>query len=68
MGAGLVVCFTWLGGIFDLYTADLKVLLIMGTLIIMSYSVFAAITRLFDLGDRLAERLKRRKEKRHADI
>ena len=68
MAAGLVVCFTWLGGFFDLHTADLKALLVMGTLMIMSYSVFSAITRVFDLGDRLVDKVRRWKEKRHADI
>ena len=68
MAAALVFCFVFLNGFFDLHTGDLRSLLVLGTLVIMSYSVFTAIRRLFDLADTLLARLRQWKEKRHADL
>ena len=68
MAVALVVCFTWLGGIFDLYTGDIKSLLVMGTLLIMCCSVFIAIGRIFDKGDKLVEKLRQWRKDRHADL
>ncbi len=68
MAAALVICFTCLPQLFDLRTGDLQSLLVMGTLLIMSYSVFTAIRRLFDLGDALLARLRRWREKRHGHV
>jgi cation-transporting ATPase E len=68
MAAALVFCFVFLNGFFDLHTGDLRSLLVLGTLVIMSYSVFTAIRRVFDLADALLARLRQWKEKRHADL
>ena len=48
MGAGMVVCFTLLGDILDLRTWSGEVRLVMGTLLLMTPTVFFAIQRLFD--------------------
>lgn len=48
MGAGMVVCFTLLGDILDLRTWSREVRLVMGTLLLMTPTVFFAIQRLFD--------------------
>lgn len=62
MGAGMVVCFTLLGDILDLRTWSAEVRLVMGTLLLMTPTVFFTIQRLFDtLYDarfRLAARVK----------
>ena len=68
MALSLVLCFTTLGGFLELYTGDVKALLVMGTLMIMSYSVFTAVRRIFDLGDSLLARLRQWREKRRADL
>ena len=67
MAVGLLGCFTLLGGIFELGIESLSVLLVMVTLLIMTPTVFFAVQRLFDWGDRLVGRL-RRKETPHADL
>lgn len=48
MGAGMVVCFTLLGDILDLRTWSGEVRLVMGTLLLMTPTVFFTIQRLFD--------------------
>lgn len=48
MGAGMVVCFTLLGDILDLRTWSAEVRLVMGTLLLMTPTVFFTIQRLFD--------------------
>ena len=48
MGAGMVVCFTLLGDILDLRTWSREVRLVMGTLLLMTPTVFFTIQRLFD--------------------
>ena len=62
MGAGMVLCFTLLGDILDLRTWSGEVRLVMGTLLLMTPTVFFTIQRLFDtLYDarlRLAARVK----------
>ena len=60
MAAALIGCFTLLGGIFELRIGSMAVLLIMATLLIMTPTVFFAIQRLFDWGDKLYA--KRRKK------
>ena len=52
MAAALVVCFTFLGNIFDLRTGTVEANLVMITLLIMTPTVFFAIQRLFDWGDK----------------
>lgn len=52
MAAGIVVCFTLLGSVFELRTGTVAVNLVMATLLIMTPTVFFAMQRLFDFGDR----------------
>ncbi len=61
MALGLVVCFTWLGWLFDLQIGDSRVLLITATLLVMAVTVFWAFTRLFAWIDRLVIRIKEKK-------
>ncbi|MBQ7800901.1 MAG: HAD-IC family P-type ATPase [Oscillospiraceae bacterium] len=53
MAAALVVCFTFLGNIFDLRTGTVEANLVMITLLIMTPTVFFAIQRVFDWGDKI---------------
>ena len=48
MGAGMVACFTLLGDFLDLRTWSGEVRLVMGTLLLMTPTVFFTIQRLFD--------------------
>ena len=48
MAAGIVVCFTLLGDILDLRTWSAEVGLVMGTLLLMTPTVFFAIQHVFD--------------------
>ena len=64
MGIALVICFTLLGSFFELRTGSDGVQLVMLTLLIMTPTVFFAVQRLFDLGDRVVARLRRRSKKR----
>ena len=48
MAAGMVVCFTLLGDILDLRTWSGEVRLVMGTLLLMTPTVFFTIQRVFD--------------------
>ena len=52
MAVCLFVCFTLLGNIFDLRTGTIEANLVMITLLIMTPTVFFAIQRLFDWGDK----------------
>lgn len=49
----LVACFTLLNGFFELQTGSARTLLVMLTLVIMSPTVFFAIQRVFDWGDKV---------------
>ena len=53
MTVGLIVCFTWLGSFFDLRTSLPAVQLVMATLLIMTPTVFFAMQRIFDFGDKI---------------
>ena len=53
MAAGLLICFTLLGGLFDLRAGSAATALVMATLLIMTPTVFFAIQRIFDWGDKL---------------
>lgn len=53
MGVCLVLCFTALGGFFSLEIWSGSVILVMATLLIMTPTVFFAIQRVFDFGDRV---------------
>jgi len=58
MTAGLALCFTLLGSLFELRTGSTGVQLVMWTLIIMTPTVFFAMQRLFDWGDKIYARIK----------
>ena len=64
MGIALVICFTLLGSFFELRTGSDGVQLVMLTLLIMTPTVFFAVQRLFDLGDRVVARLRRQRKRR----
>ena len=68
MAAGLLVCFTALGGFFDLHTGNVSTLLVMVTLLIMTPTVFFAVQRAFDWGDRIYARIRDWRANRHADL
>ena len=53
MAVALVVSFTFLGSLFDLQSSTDATLLLMANLLIMTPTVFFAIQRVFDWGDRL---------------
>jgi len=68
MAAALLVCFTALGSLFNLHLGDWTTVLVTVTLLIMAPTVFLTVTRIFDWGDKVVERLRKWKEKRHADL
>ena len=53
MAAAMVVCFTLLGNVFDLRTGTAQSNMAMFTLMMMVPTVFIAMLRLFDYGDKL---------------
>jgi len=53
MAASLVVCFTLLGNVFDLRTGTIQSNLVLFTLLLMAPTVFIAMLRAFDYGDKL---------------
>ena len=53
MAAALIGCFTFLGGIFELHITAAATALVMATLVIMTPTVFFAIQRIFDWGDKV---------------
>ena len=59
MAAALVGCFVLLGGFFQLYLGDTRTLLAMGTLLLMTPTVFFGMQWCFDMGQRLVERIKK---------
>ena len=63
MAAGLVLCFTLLRSLFELQITNTLSLLIMAALILMTPTVFFAVQRLFDWGDKLVARLRQRSSK-----
>jgi cation-transporting ATPase E len=64
MAFGLVFCFTMLGGLFDLRTGSSGATLVMVTLLIMTPTVFFAIQRVFDWGDKVYLFIRRKLTKR----
>ena len=60
MAFALVFCFTLLGSIFDLRTSGMGAQLVMATLLIMTPTVFFAIQRVFDWGDKIYLFIRRR--------
>ena len=57
MAAGIVVCFTLLGDVFNLNTWTTEARLVMMTLLIMTPTVFFFFQRLFDDLERLVHRI-----------
>ena len=64
MAVGLVGCFTLLGSLFDLQTSLPGVQLVMAVLLIMTPTVFFAMQRTFDFGDRVVATARRRIRRR----
>jgi cation-transporting ATPase E len=58
MAACLLGCFTLLADFFELQRGDAKSSLIAAVLLIMTPTVFFAIQRVFDWGDRVAARIR----------
>ena len=64
MAAGLLVCFTFFQGFFELHLEDRASSLIMVVLLIMTPTVFFAVQRVFDWGDQLTGFVKRKFKRR----
>ncbi len=62
MAAALVVCFTFLKDFFDLTPGNFQSNIVMATLLIMTPTVFFAVQRVFDWGDTVVARFKRKKK------
>ena len=60
MGLGLLGCFTLLGGFFQLQLGDSQTMLPMGTLLLMTPTVFLGVQWCFDMGERLLLRFRER--------
>lgn len=56
MALGLIVCFTLLGNVLSLSSRSLEARLLMATLLLMTPTVFFAIQRIFDWGERMWNR------------
>ena len=66
MALALVFCFTLLGSFFELQATSMGAKLVMATLLIMTPTVFFAIQRVFDWGDKVYLRIRRMlKKKKH---
>ena len=63
MAVALLGCFTLLGSFFELRTGDIGVRVVMATLLIMTPTVFFAIQRVFDWGDKVVARLRKKRKK-----
>ena len=64
MAVALVGCFTLLGSFFELQASLPSVQLVMAVLLIMTPTVFFAMQRTFDFGDRVADHFRRKLRKR----
>lgn len=64
MAVGLVFCFTLLGSFFELHAGTTATKLVMTVLLIMTPTVFFAIQRVFDWGDRLVMLLTRKRKRK----
>lgn len=68
MAIALLLCFTVLGGLFELQAGSLSIRLVMYTLLIMTPTVFFFFQRLFDWGDRLFTRILNWRRSKHVDL
>jgi len=64
MATGLLVCFTFFQGFFELHLEDHATSLVMAVLLIMTPTVFFAAQRVFDWGDKLTGFFKRKFRRR----
>ncbi len=67
MTAALVFCFTALASFFDLSAGSVQTALLMATLLMLTPTIFRTVTRIFDFGDKLIARL-RKKEQADANL
>ena len=63
MAVALVLCFTVLGSFLELYAGSVQVKLVMATLLLMTPTVFFAIQRIFDWGDKVFLRARKKMKK-----
>ncbi len=61
MTAAMAVCFTVLGDVFDLQTGTAASNLVMGTLLLMTPTVFFIVRSVFDSGEKLYQKLRGRR-------
>ena len=64
MAVALVFCFTVLAPLFDLHSGNAQGLLVMATLVVMTPTVFFAMQRLFDWGDKIVAHLRNGKKRK----
>ena len=64
MAIALVFCFTVLSPLFDLHSGNSQGLLVMVTLVVMTPTVFFAMQRLFDWGDRIVAHVRSNKKRK----
>ena len=64
MTVAMLGCFTLLGGFFELQTGSPRVRLVMFVLLVMTPTVFFAVQRILDWGDRAVARLRRKPKKK----
>ncbi|MBQ7341396.1 MAG: cation-translocating P-type ATPase [Oscillospiraceae bacterium] len=62
MAVALLLCFTLLRDLLSLQSGNLSTTLVMLTLLIMTPTVFFAVQRLFDLGDKVYLRVRKKKQ------
>ncbi len=68
MAVALVACFTAFAPMFDLHLVSPQATLVLATLLIMTPTVFFAIQRVFDFGDRVLRKLSRKHKTADADL
>ena len=66
MALALIACFVFLGNILELSAESFESKLVMATLLIMTPTVFFAMQRVFDWGDRVYAWCRR--HRKHADV
>ncbi len=64
MAIALVFCFTVLSPLFDLHSGNSQGLLVMVTLVVMTPTVFFAMQRLFDWGDRIVAHVRSNRKRK----
>jgi len=64
MAAGLLICFTLLGSLLELRASEPGIQLVMATLLLMTPTVFLVFERIFDWGNRIFRKPRRRRKKK----